>query len=177
MITRTLFLYAVALVFLCAPGAVAQTQTKASAVEVKDDEFSGKRKVTLTEQAIAPTLKMKLTSTLDSNRPRSAYDADLNFAQIDFISTTGQREYSGSDVEVNFMVDGQRVRGGPVKSSPMTDRFSEDGKEAVVGVLYLTSLDKIARGREVKMKLGENVFTLDKAVIKNIQEFVKALGR
>lgn len=160
---------------MCLSAASAQKSVKSSAIEIKDDEFSGKRTVTLKEQQIAPNLTLTMISTLDTAGPRSI--ADLDYAEMTFTSTTGKREYGSSDSEVNFIVDGKRVRGGQAKSGPLTDHFAEDGKEIVIGVIYISSLEKIARGSEVKMKMGENVFTLDEATKKNIKEFVKALGR
>jgi hypothetical protein len=162
-------------IVMCVSAAYAQKPSNSSGIEVKDDEFSNKRKVTLKEQQIAPNLKLTITTTVKMSGPRDI--ADLDFAQLEFISTTGEREYDSSDNEVNFMVDGKRIRGGPAKSSPLTDKLAQDGRELVIGVIYISSLEQIAHGSEVKMKLGENVFTLDETTKRNIKEFVRALGR
>ena len=155
----------------------AAAQTKLGAAEYKDDEFTGKRKVTLAEQQIAPTLKMSLAATVSTSRKRGTFEPDLDFAEINLTSTTGRREYGGLETEVNFIVDGARVRGGKVESSPLRDKMPQDGKELAVGVLYLSTLEKIARGRDVQMKVGENVFKLDKPTLQAVQDFLKAAGR
>ena len=175
MKTKSIQYLIAAFVTMMAVSAASAQKPANSAIEVRDDEFSNKLTVTLKEQPVAANLMLTLTSTVKKSGPRSI--ADLDFAQLEFISTTGKREYGNSDNEVNFMVDGKRVRGGTATSGPLTDKLAQDGKELVIGVIYLSSLEQIARGKEVKMKLGENVFTLDEATRRNIKEFLKALGR
>ena len=70
--------------------------------------------------------------------------------------------------EFNFLVDGQPVKGGALISSPLTDKRSKDGKELAHGVMNNGSLQDIGRGREVKLKIGEQIFDLDKALVHNI---------
>lgn len=173
---KRIFLSATILIYLCAAVGTAQ-ENRTSAVEVKDDEFSGKRKVTLAEQVLGPAMKMTLSATLDQTRRRSPYEPDLDYAEIEFISPTGGAQFNGADKEVNFMVDGERLRGSQLESGIASDALRKDGKYTAIGVLYLSTLTKIARGREVKMKVGDNVYQLDKTLLKNLQEFVKALGR
>lgn len=175
MKTKSIQYLIAAFVLVIAVSAASAQQPANSAIEVKDDEFSNKLTVTLKEQPVAPNLTLTMTSTVKKSGPKSI--ADLDFAQLEFTSTTGKREYGSTDNEVNFMVDGKRVRGGAARSGPLTDKLARDGKELVIGVIYLSSLEQIARGKEVKMKLGENVFTLDEAMRRNIKDFVKALGR
>src|SRR5438552_15512539 len=110
---------------ICSTGISAQGK---AAVIVKDDgEFSGKRKVELTEQRISPTLTISITAEIDI-RTKGDRFRDLGVSVISFVSTTDKREYGGGGKEFNFLVDGERVTGGTVKSSPVNDNRVKDGK-------------------------------------------------
>lgn len=161
----------------CAPGVVAQKKSVDSPVRVTDDgEISGVRKVELSEQRISPTLTMTFSAEIDK-RTKGDRLRDLGVSTIRFVSTTGKREYGGGGTEFNFLVDGERVRGGSISSSPTTDRMSEDHKERAMGAMSNGALEEIGRSREVKMKIGDQVLILDKTVIKNIAEFIRELVR
>lgn len=160
---------------VCASLAQAQEQSSGSPVTVKDDgAFSGKRKVELSAQQISATLTMTISAEIDI-RTRGDRFRDLGTSTVKFVSTTGQREYGDQRTEFNFMVDGVRIIGGRASSSPLTDKREKDGKEIAVGAIGTGALEEIGRGREVKIKLGEQVFTLDKTAIKNIAQFVREL--
>jgi hypothetical protein len=147
-------------------------------ITVKDDsDFSGKRKVELAPQRIAPTLTMSITAEIDTRTKGNSF-RDLGTALVNFISTTGRREYgAGDNIEFNFLVDGQRIRGGRIKSSPLTDKLEKDGKELALGVISNGALEDIGKGRDVKLKIGEQIFTLDKAVIQNLAAVFRELAK
>lgn len=95
---------------------IASTSTYAQNVTAKDDEFSGKRTVTMSAQRLTPTLTLTLKRLVDTTRRTSFYETDLAFVQVEFISTTGKREYGAKQgaldgYELNFLVDGERVSG------------------------------------------------------------------
>ena len=145
-------------------------------ITVKDDEFTGKRTVELAPQRISPTLTMSIIAQTDT-RTKGDRLRDLGSSTVRFVSTTGKREYGRRDNEFNFMVDGERVRGGPVSSSPLNDDLERDGKELAVGVVRNATLQDIGKGRDVKLKIGEQIFTLDKAVIQNLAAVFRELAR
>lgn len=171
LVTLTPFL----LLMFFSAGVHAQEKNTATSITVKDDEFTGKRTVELAPQRISPTLTMGITAQTDTRKGDRF--RDLGSSTIRFVSTTGKREYGRRDNEFNFMVDGERVRGGPVSSSPLNDDLERDGKELAVGVIRNATLQEIGKGRDVKVKIGEQVFTLDKAVIQNLAAVFRELAR
>jgi hypothetical protein len=153
------------LLVVCA--VVMRAQQSNDPVSVKDDAFSSKRTVKLESQQISPTLTMSLTAEIDTRTKGDRPVRDLGTSTLDFVSTTTKREYA-TETEFNFLVDGQPVKGGTLISSPLTDKRSKDGKELAHGVMSNASLQDIARGREVKLKIGEQIFNLDKALVHNL---------
>jgi hypothetical protein len=153
------------LLVVCA--AVMRAQQSNDPVSVKDDAFSSKRTVKLESQQISPTLTISLTAEIDTRTKGDRPVRDLGTSTLGFVSTTTKREYA-TETEFNFLVDGQPVKGGTLISSPLTDKRSKDGKELAHGVMSNASLQDIARGREVKLKIGEQIFNLDKALVHNL---------
>jgi len=121
-------------------------------------------------------LTMSITAEIDTRTKGERPLRDYGTATLNFVSTTNRREY-GSDTEFNFLVDGERVRGGSLSSSPMTDKRAKDGKELAHGVMSNGALQDIGRGHEVKLKIGEQVFTLDRTVIENLAAVFRELVR
>ena len=153
---------------------VIRAQQSNDPVSVKDDAFSGKRTVKLETQQISPTLTMSLTAEINTRTKGDRPVRDLGTSTLDFVSTTKKREYA-TETEFNFLVDGQPVKGGTITSSPLTDKRSKDGKELAHGVMSNASLQDIARGREVKLKIGEQIFDLDKALVHNLATVYREL--
>lgn len=83
------------------------------------------------------------------------------------------------EMDFDFLVDGKRAvlrtSGSRTIINPYADR--ETDKQKAVGVLMQSTLERVAAGRKVEMKLGETEITLDESVLKSIREFVKALSR
>ena len=165
------------LLILCAGVAQAQQMNTASPVTVKNDEVSGKRTVALEPQRLSPTLTMSITAEIDTRTKAERPLRDFGTATVNFVSTTSRREYGADDTEFNFLVDGERIRGGSVSSSPLTDKRTKDGKELAHGVMSNGALQDIGRGHVVKMKLGEQIITLDSTVIQNIAAVFRELIR
>ena len=150
------------LLAIMAAAAMAQQKLDGSPVRVIDDGgISGKRKV-------------ELSAEIDV-RTRGDNFRDLGVATIHFVSTTGKREYGGGGSEFSFLVNGRRVAGGSISSSPVTDKRNEDGKELAFGAMGNGALEEIGRGREVKMQVDGQVITLDKSVVENIARFIREL--
>lgn len=153
----------------------AQEKNTGSPITVQDDDVSGKRTVELEAQRISSTLTMSITAEIDTRTKGDRPIRDFGNATVNFVSTTSRREYGSDDTEFNFLVDGERVKGGSVSSSPLTDKRPKDGKELAHGVMSNGALQDIGRGNDVKMKIGEQVFTLDKPVIQNIAAVFREL--
>ena len=163
------------LLAITAVAAMAQQKLDGSPVRVKDDGgISGKRKVELLEQRFSPTLTMTISAEIDVRTSGERF-RDLGVATIHFVSTTGKREYGGGGSEFSFLVNGRRVAGGSISSSPVTDKRNEDGKELAFGAMGNGALEEIGRGREVKMQVDGQVITLDKSVVENIARFIREL--
>jgi len=150
------------LLVVCAQPTRAQESN--NPVSVKDDAFSGKRTVKLESQPISQTLTMSISAEIDTRTTGARPIRDLGSSTLEFVSMTPKREYA-TETEFNFLVDGQPVKGGSLISSPLTDKRSKDGKELAHGVMSNGSLQEISRGREVKLKIGEQIFDLDKALV------------
>src|SRR4030095_10457450 len=143
---------------------VTRAQQSNNQLSVKDDAFSGKRTVKLESQQISPTLTMSISAEIDTRTKGDRPMRNLGTCTLEFVSITQRREYA-TETEFNFLVDGQPVKGGTLISSPLTDKRSKDGKELAHGVISNGSLQEISRGREVKLKIGEQIFNLDKGLV------------
>jgi hypothetical protein len=145
-----------------------QSQNKIGKVIVKEDEFANKKTTILTEHSLSPMLTVTMKCVIDRKANRSAMERYLDFATVEFASASGKREY-GYGSEINFLVDGKSVKGNQVNSS-LSRRQSR--VENVITTLGFDVLVKISQGREVKMKMGENIFVLDNDFKKLVKEFV-----
>ena len=172
---RISYLGPVLLLVVCVVPTTAQDERKQS-ITVKNDEFSGKRTVELSAQQLSPTLTMSITAEIDTRQKGDRPLRDYGTATLNLVSTTSRREYA-AETEFNFLVDGQRVRGGTLSSSPLTDSRAKDGKELAHGVMSNGALQDIGRGHDVKLKIGDQVFTLDKTTIDNIAAVFRELAK
>jgi hypothetical protein len=146
-------------------------QNKSGKIAIKEDEFTGKKTITLTEHSLSPTLTIMMTCSIPLNDNRSPMEKYLNFTTVTFISTSGKLEYRYGS-ELNFLVDGRQVKGNNVHS----DLFgrSQGRSETVTTTLGFDVLTKVFQGSEVKMKLGDNILVLDNNLKKLIKELVNA---
>lgn len=146
------------------------------AIEIKDDRFSGDRTVTLT-QKINDTLQVTFESKFNTTRPPDLMERDLGPAiSAEFTSSAKDDDYS-SNVELIFLVDGKRTKRHPGVKAFGADRMRGDGKRTINAQVSLSTLEQIANGKKVEMKLGTIETTLDEATLKNIKAFAAALAR
>lgn len=143
-------------------------QNKIGKITVKEDEFANRKTTILTEHSLSLMLTITMKCVIDKKTNRSPMERYLDFATVEFASTSGKREY-GYGSEINFLVDGKSVKGNQVNSS-LSRRQS--GVENVITTLGFDVLVKISQGKEVKMKLGENIFVLNNEFKKLVKEFV-----
>ena len=143
-------------------------QTKIGKIMIKEDAFANKKTTVLPEHSLSPTLTVNMKCVIDKKTNRTAMERYLDFATVEFISTSGKVEYIHAS-EVNFLVDGKSVRGNQV-SSFLSSR--QPGVETVITTLGFDVLSKISQGKELKMKLGENIFVLDNELKKLVKEFI-----
>lgn len=171
------------ILFICFGQASAQEREKvstpekteavvtSSSVEITEDRFSGKRKFRLAKQKITSVLTLELSVTIDLDAPAiTAQQWSSEYVGIKF--TFGAGASSGS--EFNFIVDGKRVKGGNLKYlvSPL-----HNDRGFYIGSITVGSLEKIANGSEVEMKLGNEVYSIGEFARKNIKAFIAALKR
>lgn len=104
---------------------------------------------------------------------------DLHFADTDIEPTSATAIESTLSVtpaelpsELHFTYTSLTRAGSDVR-----DDISETGCESIYGMIPIQSLEKIARGRKVQMKLHETVVTLDAQTISAIKEFIAAMKR
>lgn len=145
-------------------------------VEIKDDRFSGDRTVKLT-QKINDTLQVTFESKFNTTRPPDLMERDLGPAiSAEFTSSARDNDYS-SETELIFLVDGKRTGRHPAVKSFGADRMRGDGKRTIEAQVSLGTLEKIANGKKVEMKLGTIETILDGETLKNIKAFIAALTR
>lgn len=165
----------------------AQTQRSGSAqegtaslVEVKEDRFSGKRRVRMLPVRLAPNLEMSLTGEINTSRKPDFMEQDLGVSVTAEFTTP----YRGGvkfdyDMEFGFLVDSKRMtsRTSPARTvfEPYANRETE--KQKAIAVLSQSTLERIAAGRKVEMKLGETEVMLDERALKSIRAFLAALRR
>ncbi len=146
-----------------------------SDVKIEEDKFSGKRKVYLAKQKITSVLTLELDETIDLDAPtKTAQQWSSVYVSIKF-TFHGNGNVTFISGEVNFIVDGERVKGGDVRysSGSLSDELSQ--REFFIGVITVSNLEKIANGSEVQMKLGDKVYEIDKFARKNIKAFIAAI--
>jgi hypothetical protein len=115
-------------------------QNKIGKVTVKEDEFANKKTTILTEHSLSPMLTITMKCVIDRKVNRSPMERYLDFATVEFASTSGKREY-GFGSEINFLVDGKSVKGNQVNSS-LSRRQS--GVENVITTLGFDVLVRIS---------------------------------
>jgi len=154
--------------------------TKTPKVEVKDDRFTNARTVTLDKQRISDELTLSLKAEVKPSELHGIYRELEESPSVDITlvrSAVKGHQYSHNDGQVNFIVDGQRIAGGPASSDAFDDNRYHPGQEIVTGIIHLDALRKVARGKHVEMKLQETEITLDESVLKNLRAFVAAATR
>ena len=193
MTTKFSAYFCVMIILCIAVVGSAQTDDKKSdknigQVSVKDDEFTGKRKVTLKKLSLAENLTLSLETEADLKslsgnqsstgraRAEENFRNSLADATVTFIvAHPGAPLFLGDRNRFDFMIDGARVEGNFAGS--LADFPSTNGKEEVISVVNLDTLAKVVRGRDVKMKLGDQIYTIDSSAKDKIKEFLKAVGR
>jgi len=153
---------------------------KTPKVEVKDDRFTNTRTVTLDKQPITDELTLSLKAEVKPSRLHGIYRELEESPSVDVTlvrSAAKGHQYGHNDGQVNFLVDGERVAGGPASSDAFNDNRYHPGQEIVTGIIHLDALQKVARGKHVEMKLQERIITLDEGVLKNLRLFVAAATR
>ncbi|MGA9994157.1 MAG: hypothetical protein WBP93_02030 [Pyrinomonadaceae bacterium] len=129
---------------------------------------------------IATNLEMALAGEVNLARKPDYMEQDLGVS----ITAEFTTPYSGGvnfdyEMDFGFLVDGKRTTlrtsGARMIINPYANRETE--KQKAVAVLMQSTLERVAAGRKIEMKLGETEVILDESALKNIREFVKALSR
>jgi len=154
-------------------------QAKAdSLVQVKDDRFTGKRTVTLAPIRISADLEMQLTGVIETARKPDYMEQDLGvMITAEFATPADSKVKFTSEMDFIFLVDGKRTMRAAAGDNISTDVMRRDGRRTAIGVLTQSTLERIAAGRKVEIKLGDTEAALDDATLKNIRAFVAALRR
>jgi hypothetical protein len=157
---------------------VAHTDT--SIIEVKDDRFSGKRTVRMLPVRVAPKVEMMLTGEVNVARKPDFMEQDLGVMVTAEFTTPykGGAEFS-REMDFGFLIDGKRtvLRTPPASTvlNPYANHDTDNRK--AIAVLTQSTLERVAAGRKIEMKLGATEVTLDEATLKSIRAFVAALKR
>ena len=147
-----------------------------SDVKITEDKSSNKREVRLAKQKITNILSVGLDKTIALDAPaKNTQQWASESAGITFTFGYGNGAFMSS--EVNFIVDGNQVKSGDVNRSPGTLEDDQKERDIFVGDITVGSLEKIANGSKVQLKLGNEVYDIDKSARKNIKAFVSALKR
>lgn len=158
------------LVSICLLTGAAIGQTTVAAkpkVEVKVDEFTGKKTVRLLKVKLTPTVELDLESSV-STKPLNPFEASMQYAKLSF-TNTGSTTLRTRDIELNFSVDNKIVKGGP--GNVLVERKSEK----IICVSDISKLALVGKGKTVKMKLGDTIFDLDTDTVKLIADFVRGV--
>ncbi len=155
------------------------TQAKAdSLLQVKDDRFTGKRTVTLAPIRISADLEMQLSGVIETARKPDYMEQDLGvMVTAEFATPAESKVEFTREMDFIFLVDGKRTMRLPSTDNFGADVMRRDGRRTAIGVLPQSTLERIASGRKVEIKLGDTEVALDEATLKNIRAFVAALRR
>lgn len=162
--------------------ATKMTKAAGGQVEVKTDEFSGRKTVVLRDLAISPQFRLSLsvergdTGLLLNGKNTRALERGIEFAVAEFVSFDKQNKFGVFNGEYNFLADNARVRGGRV-SAPSPPRVEDirAGREILIGTFDMANLPKLIKAKTVQMKIGEKIFNLDNDIINKLKEFYDAL--
>lgn len=153
-------------------------------VEIKQDEFSGKKTFLLRDLVLSPQLRLSLSversdaGLLLNGKNTRALERGIEFAIARFESFDKQNKFGVFDGEYNFLADGARVHGGKVSAaSPPAVEDIRAGREILIGTFDMANLGKIIKAKTVQMKIGEKIFNLDGGTIAKLKEFYDALER
>lgn len=126
--------FAFILTVALAVGADAQTRKPAAAqdkststVEIKDDRFTGIRRVRLPPMRVSPKIEMELTGEVNTTRKPDYMDMYMDaMVTVEFTTPyTGGAEFSG-EMDFAFLIDGKRtvLRTPPASTvlNPYADR-------------------------------------------------------
>ena len=168
--------------FGCSGEASAQKSKRGSrsretrVIKINEDKLSGKREVRLTSQPITHILSFELDETIDLKaRTKPAQQWASENVGITFAFAYGNGPFNES--EIKFIVDGKEVKSGDVNRTPGSLSDEQKERDIFIGVITVGSLEKIANGAKVQLKLGNKVYDIDKPARKNIKAFVSALKR
>ncbi len=150
---------------------------KAKNLKIEDDEFSSNRKVILLPQAVAPNLTVSLEYKRFKTTAPDPIGRLTDYCTVTFVNTSGKWEYTSEENEFNFLVDGQRVHGGLAHSNITSKVYSNANKEEVVGVIDVSNLRRATAGKEIKMKIGDNVFVLDQKLIRALKFYADEVSK
>jgi hypothetical protein len=150
-------------------------------VERKYDRFKDETTVKLKPQRILDSksprqvLEMSAEATFKGEGPRQGDET----VRVTFTSLAGENPYQ-EPLELNFIVDGERVRGAAAgvgipynpKASPAPElKVARD----ITAFVSLDALNKITSGKAVEMRLGPTELTLDVATLGNLRKFASAV--
>lgn len=147
------------------------------AVERKDDRFNGEASVTLKPQpittaALSQQLKIALEYKIKPEgigHPKSFIPEMVN---IVFTSEAPSRVYE-RELELVFLIDGQRVRRVPAATHDDYSRLSTEKilKQTIFTGMTVETLRRISRAKTVEMKLGDTEVKLNSEVLDTIRSF------
>jgi hypothetical protein len=156
--------------------------TQADQVEVKTDSFSRNVSVKMKPQVLIDTAERKLTMEFEY-RVNQKELAEASFlveesASITFESTTKQATDYG-DRELHFLVDGNRLQGRRTSSDAARPILSERDEKGRIpdfsfySSLTLSQVEKLAAGKQVRMRLGTIELPLSQPTLAAISEFAR----
>ena len=186
--TKFSFIVIALVLFVCFSEASAQKRKKVSTpkktavvvtspdVKIKEDKSSGQREVRLAKQKITLILSLELNETVDLNAPAKTVEQWAS-EEVGIIFTFAYDNGNFTDSGVDFTVDGKQVKGGDVSRTPGSLEDDQKLRDLFTGVITIGSLEKIAAGSKVQLKLGSEVYDIDKSTRKNIKAFIVALKR
>jgi hypothetical protein len=150
-------------------------------VERKYDRFKDETTVTLKRQRILDSksprqvLEMSAKATFKGEQPTGSFDS----VEVTFTSSAEKSSYSES-VELNFIVDGERVRGALAsvgRSYNPAPPLAPDLKlaEDIIVFVNVDAIRKVAGGKKVEMQLGSTALTLDTTALNNLRKFASSV--
>src|SRR6266545_5456614 len=157
------------------------TKSGEQAVEKKYDRFKDETVVTLKPQRILDSksprqvIEMMIKATFKGARPENVTDT----IEITFISSAEKPPIYHRE-ELNFIVDGERVKGSEVaaSSSPVPKpALAPDlrGSEEITAFIGFPALRQLANGKKIEMRLGPTELALDAKTLGNLRGFAAAI--
>lgn len=147
-------------------------ETEIGKVSLDNDDFSEKKKITLSKTVVGSDFAFEL----EGNFAKKVSNVmEIPSTPVQFKVFLLNRKDRTTSVPMNFLVDGELVKGGDLKSLLSvyeTDDFDITGIDTPSAFIAFRYLEQISKGKTVQVKVHDKVYDFSPEILKVFKEFV-----